>query len=159
MGFSGDSVAKESAYTAGDQGSIPGSGRSPGEGNGSQPQYSCLENSMDRGVWQAIIHGVTKNRTWLSNRLVLREDNTKEMAPLWTLNIESVGREREKDILTLREAYRKPHWVKHFSDVERSRIAEGWDWVSRVGEMWDWGHWLWSWEYCSEAHHCVIFSP
>ena len=57
------------------------------------------------------------------------------MAPLWTLNIESVGREREKDILTLREAYRKPHWVKHFSDVERSRIAEGWDWVSRVGEM------------------------
>ena len=48
MGFSDDSVAKESAYTTGDQGSIPGSGRSPGEGNGYSLQDSCLENSMDK---------------------------------------------------------------------------------------------------------------
>ena len=44
-------------------GSIPGSGRSPGVGNGSLLQYSCLENSMDRGAWQTIVHGVAKSRT------------------------------------------------------------------------------------------------
>ena len=42
---------------------IPGSGRSPGEGNGNPPQYSSLENSMDRGAWQAIVHGVAKSQT------------------------------------------------------------------------------------------------
>ena len=47
-----------------DMGSIPGSGRSPGVGNGNPPQYSCLENFMDREVYQAIVHGVTKNWTW-----------------------------------------------------------------------------------------------
>ena len=45
---------------AGDGGSIPGSGRSPGEGNGNLLQYSCLENPMDRGAWRAIVHGVAK---------------------------------------------------------------------------------------------------
>ena len=52
-----------------DTGSVPGSGRSPGEGNGNPLQYSCLENSMDRGVWRAIVHGVAKSWThlkWLS---------------------------------------------------------------------------------------------
>ena len=49
-GFPHGSVGKESACNAGDQGSIPGSGRSPGEGNGNPLQYSCLENSMDRGA-------------------------------------------------------------------------------------------------------------
>ena len=49
MGFPGGSDGKESACTTGDPGLIPGSGRSPGEGNGNPPQYSCLENSMDRG--------------------------------------------------------------------------------------------------------------
>ena len=47
----------------GDVGSLPGSGRSPEEGNDNLIQYSCLENSMDRGVWWAIVHGVTKSRT------------------------------------------------------------------------------------------------
>ena len=54
------SVGKESACNAGDLGSIPGSGRSPGEGNGNSLQYSCLENPMDRGVWWATVHGVTR---------------------------------------------------------------------------------------------------
>ena len=44
-------------------GSIPGSGRSPGGGQGNPLQYSCLENPMDRGAWQATVHGVTQNRT------------------------------------------------------------------------------------------------
>ena len=63
MGFSGDSVGKESACNTGDPGSIPGLGRSPGEGNGNPRQYSCLENSMDRGAWQATVQGVTKSQT------------------------------------------------------------------------------------------------
>ena len=54
------SDGKESACSAGDPGSIPGSGRSAGEGNGYPLQHSCLENSMDRGAWQAIVHGVVK---------------------------------------------------------------------------------------------------
>ena len=62
---SGGSDGKETACSAGDPGSIPGSGRSPGEGNGYPLQYSCLENPMDRGAWGATVHGVTKNRTRL----------------------------------------------------------------------------------------------
>ena len=60
------SDGKESAHNAGDTGLIPGSGRSLGEGNGNPLQYSCLENSMDRGGWWATIHGITKSRTQLS---------------------------------------------------------------------------------------------
>ena len=62
-GFPGDSDGKESACNVGDPGSIPGLGRSPGEGSDNPLQYSCLENSMDRGAWQATVHGVTKSRT------------------------------------------------------------------------------------------------
>ena len=58
--FPGASDGKESAYNAGDPGLIPGSGRSPGKGKGNPFQYSCLENSMDRGAWPAIVHGVAK---------------------------------------------------------------------------------------------------
>ena len=53
----GGSDGKESSCNVEDLGSIPGSGRSPGEGNGNPLQYSCLENSMDRGAWRAIVHG------------------------------------------------------------------------------------------------------
>ena len=61
-GFPGGSDDKESACNAGHQGSIPGSGRYPGKGNGTPLEYSCLENSMDRGAWQATVHGVTKSQ-------------------------------------------------------------------------------------------------
>ena len=57
------SDGKESACSAGDLGSVPGSGRVPGEGNGRPLQYSCLENPMNRGAWRATIHGITQNRT------------------------------------------------------------------------------------------------
>ena len=63
LGFSGGSEGKESACSVGDPGSIPGWGRSPGEGNGNPLQYSCLENSMDRGAWQATVHGLAKSWT------------------------------------------------------------------------------------------------
>ena len=61
MGFPCSSVGKESASSAGDLGSIPRLGRSPGEQNGNPLQYPCLENLMDRGAWWAAVHGVTKN--------------------------------------------------------------------------------------------------
>ena len=59
------SVVKSPLANAGDMGSIPGLGRSPGEGNGHPLQYSCLENPMDRGAWQARVHRVVKSRTRL----------------------------------------------------------------------------------------------
>ena len=62
-GFPGSSDGKESACNAGDPDSISGSERSSGEGNGYPLEYSSLENSMDRGAWQATVHGVAKSRT------------------------------------------------------------------------------------------------
>ena len=56
----GDSVGKDSASNAGDMGSIPGSGRSPGEGNGNPLQYSGLRNPTDRGAWRALVHGIAR---------------------------------------------------------------------------------------------------
>ena len=66
---SSGSVGKESECNAGDKGWIPESGRSPGEGNGSPLQYSCLGNPMDRGTWVATVHGVSKE----SDNLVTEE--------------------------------------------------------------------------------------
>ena len=62
-GFPDASVVKNLPANAGDTGLTPGSGRSPGEGNGGPLKYSCLENSMNRGAWRAAVHGVTKSRT------------------------------------------------------------------------------------------------
>ena len=59
-GFPGSLDGRESACNAGDLASNPGLGRSPGEGNGNPPQYSCLDNYVDRGAWWAIVHGVIR---------------------------------------------------------------------------------------------------
>ena len=67
MGFPDGSDGKESACNAGDPDSVPEWGRSPGEGNGNPLQYSCLENSMDRGTWWATVLGVAKSQTRLSH--------------------------------------------------------------------------------------------
>ena len=63
LGFPGGSDSQESACNAGDLGSIPGLGRFPGGRHGNPCQYSCLENSMDKGVWQASVNGVAKSQT------------------------------------------------------------------------------------------------
>ena len=66
MGFSDGTVVKNASANVGDTrdvGLIPGSGRSPGGGNGNPLQYSCLENPMDRGAWWATVHGVTESDT------------------------------------------------------------------------------------------------
>ena len=65
LGFPGGSVVQNSPANAGDKGLIPGSGRSPGEGNGNPLQYSCLGNPMERGGWGATVHGATKE--WDTN--------------------------------------------------------------------------------------------
>ena len=62
ISFPSSSVAKKYACNAEDLGSIPGSQRSPGEGNGNPLQYSCLENSMDRGTWRTTVYGVARVR-------------------------------------------------------------------------------------------------
>ena len=63
LGFLYGSGSKESAYSVGDLGLIPGSGRSPGGGHGNPLQYSCLQNPMDRGDWRATVHGFPKSWT------------------------------------------------------------------------------------------------
>ena len=82
-GFTDSSVGKESACNAGDPGSIPGPGRSPGEGNGNPLQYSCLESSMNRGAWWATVHGVTKldRAKRLSLYLKAGRGNTNQSLP------------------------------------------------------------------------------
>ena len=67
--FPGVSAAKESACNAEGMCSIPGSGRSPREGNGNPPQYSCLEKSMDKGAWWATVHGVKRDRDSSGSKL------------------------------------------------------------------------------------------
>ena len=66
--FPGGSVARNSPANAGGEGSIPGLGRSPGEGNGNTLQYSCLESSMDGGAWWATVQGVAESQTRLSGK-------------------------------------------------------------------------------------------
>ena len=67
LGFPGGTVIKNPPANAGDMGSIPGSGRSPEEGNGDPLQYSCLGNPLDRRAWHATVHGLQKSQTQLSD--------------------------------------------------------------------------------------------
>ena len=75
---------KESACNAGDLGSIPGLGRTPGGGNGNPLQYAVLENSMDRGAWRAAVHVVSKSQTRLSTMTAMRVP-TQHTHTLWNL--------------------------------------------------------------------------
>ena len=86
-GFPGSPVGKESSCNAVDPCSIPGSGRPPGGGHGKPLQYSYLENSMDRGAWWAIVHGITKSWTWLSEIIHESIQNSRIwfcFVPLWS---------------------------------------------------------------------------
>ena len=90
--FPGSSVGKEPACSAGDLGSIPGLGRSPGEGNGNPLQYSCLENPMDREAWRATVRGVAR----VGQDLV-----TKPPIPplMKTLVVHATGTEMARDVV------------------------------------------------------------
>ena len=78
MGFAGGSVVKNLPANAGDAGSIPGSGRSPGEGNGNPLQYFCLENPLGGGAWWATVHGVADTTERLNS------NNNHVPIPAWT---------------------------------------------------------------------------
>ena len=93
--FPRGSDSKESACNAGDQGSIPGLGRSPGGGHGNPLQYSCLENPMDRGAWWATVHRVTRSQTQLkqrSNSKCLWTASTVLMPPLYAAGAQPKGK-------------------------------------------------------------------
>ena len=91
MGFPSISDGKESACSSGDPGLIPGSGRSPGEGNGNPLQYSCLENSMDRGAWWATVHGSVKGSS-KSKDLTTTKNSEGSAEPLMLEELEIWGR-------------------------------------------------------------------
>ena len=78
LGFPRGSDVKESVCNAGDLGSLPGSARSPGEGNGNPLQYSCLENSMDRGAWRATVYGVSKSQDPKYMSLYIKQVNSSK---------------------------------------------------------------------------------
>ena len=92
MGFPGGAVVKNPSANAGDTGdagSMPESGRSSGEGNDYPLQYSCLENSMDKGAWWGAVHGVTRSRTWPSDWACLhaKESMLTEWLYIWNTEI------------------------------------------------------------------------
>ena len=89
MGFPGDSVVRTQPANEGDPGSIPGLGRSPGEGNGNPFQYSCLENPMDGGAWWATVHGVAKSWTRLSDLWIDIDRNNLSSLPGSSVSKES----------------------------------------------------------------------
>ena len=88
-GFPGGSVVKNSPAKAGDSGSIPGWGSSPGGGTGNPLQYSCLENPMDRGAWWPIVLGVEKSQAGLSTHVY---HSTTKLAVGWTVDVEPLSR-------------------------------------------------------------------
>ena len=88
-GFPGGSEVKSSAWNAGDPCSIPELGRSPGEGNGNPLQYSCLENSMEEGAWQATVHGVAKSQTRLSDFIFISFMDQKNQYTEYEYTIQS----------------------------------------------------------------------
>ena len=100
MGFPGGSDDKDCACNVGDPGSIPGLGRSPGEWNGNPLQYSCLENSIGRGAWQATVHSVAKSQTQLRQLSVHAHTEAQRIG-----NYLSDGRLRKK-LLEAEEEYK-----------------------------------------------------
>ena len=85
-------TVKASGYNAGDPRLIPGSGRSPGEGDGTPLQYSCLENPTDGGAWSAPAHGVAKSRTRLSDFTLTFQEGNKQEEEDWTFLFGSGGK-------------------------------------------------------------------
>ena len=89
--FPGGSVVENSPANARDSGLIPGSGRSPGKGDGNPHQYSCLRNPMDRGAWQATVHGVAKSWTQLTEHACIGVNSStrEEPGPVLSRNVRS----------------------------------------------------------------------
>ena len=106
---------------------IPGSGRSPQEGNGNPLQYSCLGNPMDRDAWWATVHGVAKSQTWLSDWTT-----TTKMAQMSTVPKSLI-------YLKIKHKLQGNIFIKHFSDYKKSKIS--WDMETKR----QWLQYLQSW--------------
>ena len=103
MNFSGGSDGRASAYNAGDLGSVPGSGRSPGEGSGNPLQYSCLEIPVDGRAWQATVHRVAKSQTRLSDFTVgVAEKNDLTCDCQWEINVVVISQNKVSLILKVK---------------------------------------------------------
>ena len=125
--FPRGSEGKASAYNAGHLDSMPGSGRSPGEGNGNQLQYSCLENPMDRVAWQATVHGIAKSQTRLSDFTFTFTFITKHMILSQSLKLSSLihthGNDQERIFFTgLEQASAQAIYFKHAGRYEAKRF-------------------------------------
>ena len=135
-GFPGGSDGKEFAYNTREQDSVPGSGRSPGEGNGNPLQYSCLRNPMDRGAKQATVHGVTRVGHNLATKPPppLHPGSKSACSCTWGHTERSrVWGERKRDTETKRE--RKENYWQHPS-FPLGRLWWGW-WYLQVGNKQD----------------------
>ena len=124
LSFPGGLEGKVSACNVGDPGSIPESGRPPGEGNGISLQYSCLENPMDRGAWEAAVHGVAKSRTWLSDSTSLHFIGSVTKNHISGVCVCVCEKEREwaREIITLENSFKMSkeprEWDSPPSDVQ-----------------------------------------
>ena len=111
-GFPGGSDGKESICNTGDLGSIPGSGRSPGEGNGYPLQCSCLENSMDRGAWRTTVHGITKRQTQLRDFTFF--PLSRDYKIWWTLYVPRKNRKWSKSDFILKRTTKMKNNLTNF---------------------------------------------
>ena len=118
-GFPCGSDGKESTCNVGDPGSIPGSGRSSGEGNGNPYQYSCLQKFMDRGTWQAVVHGVAESGTTERPTLSLFT-RTEEQVKL--------HHGRQPAEFRLWETLWDTTWFCCVKNARGKMGVEGWDW-------------------------------
>ena len=126
QGLPDGSVGKKSACNAGDPGSIPGSGRSPGEGNSNLLQYSSLENPMDRGACRATVHGVAKSQRGLNNftfivRILLLCSSFIYDCPCLRTSVRVVGISSYR-ILPIKMPQRIKKFVGTFLSVQRLRL-------------------------------------
>ena len=117
VGFPGGSEVRASAWNAGDLGLIPGSGRSPGEGNGNPLQYSCLENPMEGGAWWAAVHGVTKSQIRLSDFTFTFHFHAleKEMSPHSSTLAWRIPWREEPGGLAVHGVARSQTWLRDFT--------------------------------------------
>ena len=112
-------MVKNLPASAGDTGSVPGLGRSPGEGNGDPLQYSCLENPMDGETWQATVHGVTKSPTQLSDGILVWEIlRTEEPGGLQSTGSQRVGHDL---VSKHQKTIPQDKWTTLFLEMERSK--------------------------------------
>ena len=145
-GFLGGSDGKESSWNAGDPGSVPGSGRSPGEGNGNLLWNSCLENPMDRGAWWATVHGVAKSQTRLSLRLYSRKTGWKNAVGVKCQSTASFSFPPLNGVNPFRHWMLKNKPGKLQLGLPEREAGSPWLWVGQVGrgrwnELGNWG-WL-----------------